>query len=343
MLYPVTIASTPIKEKSQVATARQRGLRLARQLGFDETAQGRVALVVSEAATNVLVHANGGEILMSASELDGQGQLQVLVTDRGPGIVRLGQALAGGSSSGDGLGEGLGAIRRLSNQFEIYAPPGGGTTICSRIAADRTLPTEWPEGPEIGAVIRPKRGERQCGDAWAYRPLSGNSGLTLVVDGVGHGPAAAEAADRAIQTLAEFRRPDVVALMEKLHRNLSGSRGAAALAVFLDPASSTLTACGVGNISATLSVGSERRGIVSLNGTLGHGELRLQDFSYEWPEGALLLVHSDGISTRWDLRDYPGLRLRHPTLIGGVLYRDHGYDRDDATALVIRRTRWASP
>lgn len=342
MLYSVNIASTAIKEISQVSVARQRGVRLARQLGFDEETLGKVALVVSEAASNVLAHGDGnGEILMSASEHRGDGSLHIMVTDQGPGIIKLGQALAGGLSTNSGLGEGLGAIRRLSDQFEIYAPPGGGTTIyCSlRRTPKAQAEARRSEQVEVGAVMRPKRGERQCGDTWAYRPFGPDSGIAMVVDGVGHGSAASEAAERALKTLADFRKPDVVALMREIHDRLSGTRGAAAVAVHVDPTASTLSACGIGNVAATLNIAGDRRGIVSLNGTLGHGEVGLTEFNYPWPEGALLVLNSDGVSSRWDLRDYPGLRLRHPALIAAILYRDHAYDRDDATVFVLRRPR----
>lgn len=339
MLYPVNIASTPVKEMSQIAVARQRSVRLARQLGFDEATRGKVALVVSEAATNILVHAQRGEILMTASEHRGCRCIHILATDRGPGIIKLGQALAGGRSTRRGLGEGLGAMQRLSNRFEIYAPPGGGTTIFCCLCADSEEFIQAWKGLEINAAMRPKRGEKVCGDTWAYRPLSGDSGLLLVVDGIGHGYAAQEAAHRARDTLAGFRKPDPTALMNALHDNLSGTRGAAALAVFVDPSTSSLRACGVGNISASVDLAGESRGLVSHNGTLGSGRIRLQEFSYPWLEGALLLLHSDGLSPRWDLKDYPGLRLRHPALVSAVLYRDHAKDRDDATVVVLRRAR----
>lgn len=79
--------------------------------------------------------------------------------------------------------------------------------------------------------------------------------------------------------------------------------------------------------------------MVSLDGTLGHGSARFQEFRYAWPEGSLIIVHSDGLSSRWDLRDYAGLRLRHPSLVAGTLFRDHAYHHDDATVVVFRRPR----
>jgi len=56
---------------------------------------------------------------------------------------------------------------------------------------------------------------------------------------------------------------------------------------------------------------------------------------------AMLIMHSDGIGTRWDLERYPGLPQRHPALIAAVLYRDHARGRDDAGIVVAQRQRGA--
>jgi hypothetical protein len=46
-------------------------------------------------------------------------------------------------------------------------------------------------------------------------------------------------------------------------------------------------------------------------------------------------MHSDGISARWRLEAYEGLADAHPALIAGIIYRDFGRPRDDATVLVL--------
>jgi hypothetical protein len=92
----------------------------------------------------------------------------------------------------------------------------------------------------------------------------------------------------------------------------------------------------VGNISASVwsSGGSQR--LVSMNGTLGHAVSSVREFSYPWPAEGLLVLHSDGLQTRWSLDDYPGLITRDPALVAGVLYRDWARGRDDVTVMVAR-------
>jgi hypothetical protein len=76
---------------------------------------------------------------------------------------------------------------------------------------------------------------------------------------------------------------------------------------------------------------------VSLNGSAGHeGRRRIQEFTYPWPDDALLIAHSDGLITRWRLDVYPGLEQRHPGIIAGMLYRDARRERDDVTVVAMR-------
>jgi len=64
---------------------------------------------------------------------------------------------------------------------------------------------------------------------------------------------------------------------------------------------------------------------------------RVQEFEFDFPAGALLILHSDGLTTRWTNADYPGLMARHAGLIAGVLYRDHNRGRDDVTVVVLKK------
>jgi hypothetical protein len=77
--------------------------------------------------------------------------------------------------------------------------------------------------------------------------------------------------------------------------------------------------------------------MVSQNGTVGHAVRKIQEFEYAWAEDASLILHSDGLATRWDLDRYPGLSARNPGLVAGLLYRDHRRDRDDVTVIVATR------
>jgi hypothetical protein len=83
--------------------------------------------------------------------------------------------------------------------------------------------------------------------------------------------------------------------------------------------------------------GTSRRALVSHNGIVGANMRKVQEFTAECPPGAIVILHSDGVQTQWDLDDYPGLHVRTPLLVAGILMRDFIRRRDDAMVLVGRR------
>jgi hypothetical protein len=76
--------------------------------------------------------------------------------------------------------------------------------------------------------------------------------------------------------------------------------------------------------------------MVSHNGVAGHVAPRIREFTYPFTGNPLVVLHSDGLSARWDPDHYPGLAASHPSLIAGVLFRDHRRSRDDAAVLASR-------
>ena len=66
---------------------------------------------------------------------------------------------------------------------------------------------------------------------------------------------------------------------------------------------------------------------------------KVQEFVLPWNAGAMLIMQSDGLASRWDLEQYPGLIGCHPALIAAVLYRDYTRGRDDVAVLVARDLR----
>jgi hypothetical protein len=100
---------------------------------------------------------------------------------------------------------------------------------------------------------------------------------------------------------------------------------------------------GVGNIAASILDGNDRRQMVSHNGIVGSNLRKVQEFVSPWSSGAMLIMHSDGLGSRWDLEHYPGLAMRHPSLIAAVLYRDFARKRDDVTVLVVRENLDSRP
>lgn len=323
-----------IDDRSQVGEGRRAAADLTRALGFDATVAGNVALAVTEAATNIVKHAQRGKLVLRCLERDGIGGLEILALDQGPGIANMGASLRDGHSTSGSLGMGLGALGRISHSMEIYSQPARGTALRLEFWA-ASLPKSR-RAPQIGAVCLPKAGEVACGDAWAVARDGADCSL-LVVDGLGHGPDAARAARVASEVLAKHPEAAPAELLQLTHLALASTRGGAAAVARFGTVQAQGVFAGVGNISARIESVTSRRHLVSHNGTLGHALRKLQEFSFDFAPDAALILHSDGLSGHWELADYPGLMAKHSGLIAGVLYRDHYRARDDVTVVVIKR------
>ena len=159
-----------------------------------------------------------------------------------------------------------------------------------------------------------------------------------MVDGLGHGAPAALAAAEAVRIFQGHRSHEPAEIVESTHRAIRGTRGAALAIARLDLAKGTVRYAGVGNICGIVldRKNAETTSMVSHNGTVGYVIRKIQSYDYAWNEDSLLLMHSDGLATHWNVDRYPGICQRHPSLLAGLLYRDHKRGRDDVTVLVAR-------
>lgn len=321
----------PMGDASRVGEARRHAAQLAAQAGLDSTSAGRLALIVTELGNNLLRHARAGRLLIAARR-QGLPEVEVLALDDGPGIADTERALADGFSTGGTPGTGLGAVRRLSSDFDLHSEPGVGTVLLARVRPDGLRPPvlafRW------GAIALCAPGETACGDAWALA-LDGQRAAVLLADGLGHGPLAGEAAQAA---LAQFERTPFAPLPEQLtrmHAALRSTRGAAASLALFEPGH--LLLAGVGNIATRLVSGTYDKSLLPQHGTLGVQARKFEQVRADWPAHAVAVLHSDGLQTRWPGAALAPLITRDPTLMAAWLLRGHLRGRDDATVLVLQR------
>jgi anti-sigma regulatory factor (Ser/Thr protein kinase) len=325
----------PVTEQSQVGHARREAAKVARTLNLGSDRIAELEIVVTEGATNLLRHANGGEILVRGLESMGVLGVEILVLDRGAGMANVASGMRDGYSTAGGLGGGLGAMKRLSSEFDLYSFPQKGTALRLVFWAGTRDPSRGQAALEAGAVCVAKSGEDVCGDAWLVEARDEGE-LAVVADGLGHGPDAATAANAALHAVALQPKLGPARLVQRAHLALRATRGAALAICNLDARGGALTLAGVGNVSASVTGNGRRTHLVSHNGIVGHEMRKVQEFAAPWPPQALLVMHSDGMSTHWDIGDYPGLTLHHAGLIAGVLYRDFSRGRDDVTVVTVR-------
>lgn len=343
------------------SAARREAAALGRRIGMSEARVSDLELAVTEAATNLRQHARDGAIALRLVRSRTQVAVEFLALDNGPGIDDLTGALTDGVSTAGTLGVGLGAIARLADGFDIHSLPGRGTALTARFAASAGAVGEGSDAgerggigdaavpaPRTGGLTRPISGERVCGDTWAAREYAlpdardggagrpGDGVVVMMCDGLGHGPMAARVGERARQVFREDTASEPEKVLRALHSGLRGTRGAAVAVARFDPATRRVRLCGAGNVSAFVLTATTRHALLSMPGIVGHQLPALRTFEAELPPGAVLVLHSDGLSDRWVPHDYPGLLTREPTLIAGQLLWQAGIRRDDAGVVVVK-------
>ena len=310
--------------------ARRTAVQHALALGFSEERRNDVGIAVTEMATNVLVHGRGGEVLVCpAGKPDGPAWLDILALDAGPGIRDMAMAMEDGFSTAGTAGQGLGAVTRLADESSLFSAAEKGTANWSRFHLGALSPDA-----AVGVISIPVKGETKCGDGYLLLPGATRS-LYMVVDGLGHGAGANEAAMEAMLSVRKYSGDSAAEMVQRTHEALKKTRGAAMSIAIVNHDRQICTYAGVGNVTGLLVTGSVSRSMVSQNGTLGAVLPRsVQEYTYPVERNTLLVMFSDGLNTRADLGNYAGVQHRHPMLMAGLLYRDFTRRRDDATVMV---------
>lgn len=330
---PADLRWIRVEDTSAAAGCRSAAAGLARRLGFPQPRAEELALAVTEAASNLARHARAGALMLRA--VTGAAPAVELVTlDAGPGIADVAAAIQDGTSTAGTLGIGLGTIRRAADFCDVYSAPGQGTILAARFQASRRNPENpHPAVTSPSGIIRAITGEAESGDS--YAAYSGDAAVTaMLCDGLGHGPLAATASAAAIEVLREAPEDPPGVLLRRAHERMGRTRGGA-LAV-LQIAGGSVTFAGLGNVAAWVLTLDGRHGMVSVPGIAGHQARRIAVQEYPAPPGSAVILHSDGLSSRWNPRDLPGLAARDPLVIAAALLAGAGVHRDDASILVLR-------
>jgi anti-sigma regulatory factor (Ser/Thr protein kinase) len=318
-----------VEDPSAAAACRAAALALASRLRFPAARADQLALAATEAASNLHKHARLGSMLLRVTREADEPGIELVTIDAGPGLRDTSAALRDGHSTSGSLGIGLGAIRRLSDFCDLYSVPGHGTVLVARF---------WPTPRQAAAalsagLVRPIGGETECGDIFGALEADG-SVTGVLCDGLGHGPLAAIAATEAVKAVLESPANEPAILVERAHRRMNHTRGGAIGVVRVT--GEAVRFAGLGNIAAMILTDRARQSMISVPGIAGHHARTIRQFEYTAPPGAAIILHSDGISSRWAPEALPGLNARDPLTIAGALFAEAGTHRDDASVLVLK-------
>ncbi|MEG6520360.1 anti-sigma regulatory factor [Desulfotomaculum sp. 1211_IL3151] len=307
--------------------------------GFNPQESEEFAIVASELATNLIKHAQGGQLIICPLEDNGRLGIKIETLDDGSGIADVEQAITDGFSATGSLGYGLGTINRLMDQFDIQARPDGkaGTKItCIRwrrepIQITKTCPVSF------GVATRAYRNLQFNGDAFVIKRWN-EFALIALIDGLGHGQYAHIAAQTARDYIENHYVQPLDALFRGSGRACRSTRGVVMALARFDWQEGTinLNFASVGNITARVFGSLNPKSFLTHRGIVGLNAPHPVVSAYNWHSEFCLILHTDGLSTDWHWNDFPNLAVESATRVAQHLLLKLANGNDDATIIVVK-------
>lgn len=335
MVNPIHV-SLKAHDRSYFAILKKEIHALAVAAGLNERKVGEIDIIVAELVSNLVKHAGGGDVLVKKVVEDGIAGIEIISIDNGPGMVDVTRMVADGVSTKNTLGNGLGAMKRLSDLFQVYSSKDWGTVILIRVFEKEFPPFRKPPATEIRSVVIPKPGETACGDGF-YCVADSNHLKLFLGDGLGHGVEAAAAMQKAGETFLEDSSTDPVEIIRTINTAVKKTRGLVATVAIFSFATKSWRICGIGNIATkinsldSIKVYTPYNGIVGLNvpNTLNSVEIA-------HAKGQHLLMCSDGLKTKWDLIKYPAILRYDLSILCSSLLKDYSRNTDDMSVVACK-------
>lgn len=325
-----------ISNAGEVIAIRRIAKEMAQNMGFDERTREEISLVVSELASNIIKYTQRGIITLSPvcnTKCEG---IMIEAEDDGEGFNEH-TALKDGVSTSGTLGVGLGAVNRLMDEFEILQRENhsGTRIICKRWLHDNS--NHGQHCPfEFGVFSRPKLNELANGDTFVIKNIH-EATLIGVIDGVGHGVLANQAANVARQYVERHAESPLLDIFRGVERACSSTRGVVMALVVLNWKKSTFQYASVGNIEIKIfSQAHDKSRFIVRRGIVGKHAPPPVVTENEWHSGDMLALHSDGISTHWHWDDFMSY-LNHPVqMITEEIFNAMQKNYDDATIVIVK-------
>ncbi|TXJ79145.1 phosphatase [Streptomyces lavendulae] len=335
----------PVHDSTRVRDVRVAAEAACLLAGIDPHHTALAALAATELATNLLKHAGGGRMVIGLVDHPPEearpAAVQLTALDHGPGIGDVSAAMRDGHSTSDAsLGAGLGTCLRVSSVFDLYSTHRG-TVAVSRI--DQDGKEKARPALRTGGINVPLAHDEHSGDAWCWT-RSGALVTVMLADGLGHGAKAAHASDTAVGELYRAAHLPVAEILRRMHLALRSTRGAAVAVAQLDTDGGELTFAGVGNIGARLYTEGSWEHLVSHPGIVGaQFPATVPARSRTWGPDSLLVLHSDGLPSRWVPPEDIDLLAHDPAVVAATILRDASSPaspvRDDTCVAVLAADR----
>jgi len=336
-MVDATHTSYNASDRSYYAILKKEIHAIAVHSGFDAKRIGELDIIVAEMTSNLHKYASGGELLMGYFDKPGSEYIEIISIDQGPGILNLPKVMADGYSSTNTMGHGLGSIKRLSDEFDIYSLKGWGTIVLSRVyKAKPTAKNKQKEHIQLRPIVLKKPGETTSGDG-TYLKITEGFAKLLVADGLGHGPEANLAVNEAVNSFKSCPYNSPVEIIRHMHRDIRKTRGMVATVVVFDFKGKALKIAGVGNIATKAFGGINSKGVLAYNGIVGHNiPTTMNDQLMMFSDYQQLILCSDGIKSRWDNLKHVGINRCDNAIMAAAIYKDFARQTDDMSVVVAR-------
>ena len=327
------VETTPVVDDASITVVREHVRALGAELGFAQNDTEFVATAATELARNQLVHARGGRFVVRSIERCGVRGLELVAADRGSGLADPTRAFDGMISTRGGLGSGVASVRQLMDELDFDIRLGEGTCIWARKFAGPV-----PYRSEVAILGRPCEGESESGDDAAF--VRQGDALTIgIVDGLGHGILARDVAAPSAALLRSRAELAPTAILHEVDDTLRAARGAVMAVARIDCRLGQIEHAAVGDVRTHLYRPRECHRFSSVAGVLGAADQRGRKYVVErelMQDHDVIVMFSDGLTTRVDISEQLQLLRRHPIVIAAHLLEQFGRSNDDALVLVTR-------
>lgn len=334
-----TFTSYQVEDRSYVSYIRREIHREISNYRFSERQVGEIDIIVSELSSNLVKHAGKGEFLYRVYNSDeGDSIFEIISIDHGPGMADPAKMMRDGVSTTNTLGQGLGAIKRLSGSFQLYSMPGWGAVLYARYSSTKKAYSSTMKGfgLDIKALCVNKTNEKVCGDGFKAKKTDSTIQLFLG-DGLGHGEYANDAVVKAAQSFSDSKESDPVQILREMHEKVRKTRGLVASVAVLDLEQKVWRLCGIGNIITRMYSGIEYKNYMAYNGTIGLNiPTSLKESVFNIEKNQQLVMNSDGIRSRWDLTKYPSIFKYDGMITAAAVYKDFSRRTDDTSILIAK-------
>lgn len=305
---------------------------------FSEQQRANIDVVVSEITSNLVKHAGNGELLyrIRTQPNASSDALDIISIDNGPGMADPVKMMQDGVSTTGTLGQGLGAINRLSNKTQIFSIQKWGTVLYSSVGCETQSHVHKTTDIDVRAITINKPREIVCGDGYRFRKTESGA-IVFFGDGLGHGTQAKEAIDRAGDFFMRTEEHEPVNILRQMHERIKNTRGLVGVVADFNANDHEWNIAGVGNISVRLYTGSQYHSYMSYNGSVGLAMPKsMKASTYVADRNQRLIMCSDGIHSRWELSRYPSILRQDDLVAASAIYKDYCRGNDDASVVIAK-------